>query len=297
MKIHGTIGYLDGQWVDNTLANTGLYAQTMHYGVGVFEGIRAYQTGHGPRIFKAKDHFERLLFSAEAMHIPFNMSLSQLEAVAYELLERNGLKDAYIRPLIFLGPNMSLHVKPDDVHFFMCAWEWGNYFDDKLQAVKISPYQRPNPKSCVMEAKVNGHYVNSALATMDAKQSGYDEALLCDMNGYVAEGPGANFFYEQDNQLFTCPVGSILRGITRATILELANALGISVEERFFTPQAVEGADGAFFTGTAAEVTGIESINKIPFKKAWKDTLGYQLSKAYQQLVREEKITQAVPAI
>lgn len=279
-----TTVFLNGKWLKAKDATTDLYAQTLHYGNGVFEGIRSYNTEDGVKIFKAKEHYERLLYSAEKMHIKLNYTSEQLIDLTYELLEKNNLKDAYIRPLVYLGVNMSLQ-PTDEVNVFLCAWEWGKYLGSDLLNIMTSSYQRPNPKSCHVDAKVVGHYTNSILATTEAKQKGFDEALLLDANGNVAEGPGANFFYEKNGVLYTSPLGNILPGITRATVLELANELKFKVVEKYFTPEDVKGADGAFFTGTAAEVAGIGSLDGINFKLKWEDTMGYVLANMYKQRV------------
>lgn len=283
-----TIIYLDGKWVNANKASTDLYAQTLHYGSGVFEGIRAYKTEDGTKIFKAKEHYERLKFSAEKMHINLSLSVEELESLTYELLEKNNLEDAYIRPLVYLGANMALQ-PTQEVHVMLCAWEWGRYLGDQGLNLMTSSFQRPNPKSCFVEAKVTGHYTNSILATTEAKQKGFDEALLLDMNEKVAEGPGANFFYEKDGKLFTAPLGNILAGITRQTIIELADEMGYSVVEKFFTPEDVYLADGAFFTGTAAEVAAIKSLDGNDFKLNWEDTIGFELAAAYQNRVQKKE--------
>ncbi|MCB0402941.1 MAG: branched-chain amino acid transaminase [Flavobacteriales bacterium] len=275
-----TLVYLNGKWIEASAASTNLYAQTLHYGSGVFEGIRSYQTEDGVMIFKAREHFDRLLYSAGKMHISLPYSAEELEAVCYELLDKNGLQNAYIRPLVFLGPNMSLQ-PTQEVNFFVCAWEWEKYLGDQLLHVMTSSYQRPNPKSCHVDAKVVGHYTNSILATTEAKQKGYDEALLLDANGYVAEGPGANFFFEKNGILYTPPLGNILPGITRSTVIELADELGFEVQEKYFTIDEVKGSDGAFFTGTAAEVAGIASLDGVSFRAKWEDTMGSELARMY----------------
>ena len=279
-----TIVYLNGEWILAQEAKESLYNQTMHYGNGVFEGIRSYKTSSGAKIFKAKDRYERLLHSAERMHIKTNYSVDDLTQWSYELLEKNGLQDAYIRPLIYLNPMMSL-VPVQKSNLFLCTWEWGKYLGDQLQRVMISSYQRPNPKSCHVEAKTVGHYTNSILATTEAKQKGFDEALLLDMNENVAEASGANFFFEKNETLYTPPLGNILPGITRQTIIDLAKELHIKLKEKFFSADEVKIADSAFFTGTAAEVVGLQSLDDYVFPKAWKESLGYQLANAYQQLV------------
>lgn len=279
-----TIIYWNGKFVKAVDANINLYNQTMHYGNGVFEGIRSYDTPDGTRIFKAKEHYDRLHYSAEKMHIKLELSSKELEQITYKLLEINNIKDAYIRPLVYLGENMSL-TPTEDVQIVIMAWEWGKYLGDKLLKVMLSSYQRPNPKSCHVEAKVVGHYTNSILATTEAKAKGYDEALLTDLNGNIAEGPGANFFIEKNGKLMTAPLGNILAGITRQTVLEIAEELGFEVEQTFFKPEDILNADSAFFCGTAAEVIGIESFNNYQFPLAWEDSIGAIIQKKYKRRV------------
>lgn len=285
---NNTIVFLDGKWVKASETTSSLYGQTLHYGIGVFEGIRSYKTEDGNKIFKAKEHYERLHYSARKMEIDLPYTVEELIDLSYELLDRNQLGDAYLRPLVYLGENMSLQTEHES-HVLLSAWEWGRYLGDKQLDVMTSEFQRPNPKSCFVEAKVTGHYTNSILATNQAKRAGYDEALLLDMNGYVAEGSGANFFFEKDNVLYTAPKGNILQGITRQTIFELAEELGFQVVEKYFTPTEVYDADGAFFTGTAAEVAGIRSLDCKFFKMPWEHTLGYELSSAYQNRVQKKE--------
>ncbi len=284
-----TIIFLDGQYVKASEAGVNLYNQTMHYGNGVFEGIRSYETEQGTKIFKAKEHYDRLHYSAEKMHIKLNYTVEELEQISYEVLKRNNLTDAYLRPLVYLGPNMSLQ-PVEEVHVVIMAWEWGKYLGDKMLRLGLSSFQRPNPKSCHVEAKVVGHYTNSILATTEAKHNGYDEALLTDMNGYIAEGPGANFFMEKDGKLFTAPLGNILAGITRATVIELAQKLNIPIEEKFFTPEDIKTADAAFFCGTAAEVIGIESLDDYTFPLNWKDSKGAIIQRNYMNLVLHKEL-------
>ena len=276
--------YFNGSFVKATEVKTDLYTQTLHYGNGVFEGIRSYDTPDGVRIFKAKEHFERLKYSAEKMHIPFSYSMEELETITYELLDKNNLKDAYIRPLMYLGANMSL-TPTNEVNLVIMAWEWGKYLGDSLLRVCESSFQRPNPKSCWVEAKVVGHYTNSILATTEAKQKGFDEALLTDSEGFVAEGPGANFFYEKDGKLFTPKLGNILPGITRQTVLEIAKELDIEVEEKLFTVEEVYTADIAFFCGTAAEVIGIKQLNDFVFPMNWEESNSYLIQRKYKRKV------------
>lgn len=279
-----TVLYVDGQFLKASEAKTDLYSQTMHYGNGVFEGIRSYNTTNGVKIFKAKEHFDRLIDSAKKMHINLTLTAEELTAISYQVLEKNNLTDAYIRPLVYLGSNMSL-TPTEEVHVMICAWEWGKYLGSKLLRLGLSSYQRPNPKSCHVEAKVTGHYINSILATTEAKANGYDEALLLDPSGFVAEGPGANFFMQKDNVLYTAPLGNILPGITRATVIDLAKEIGIQLVEKLFTVEELLQADSAFYTGTAAEVVGIQSLNDYVFPMAWDESYGAVLSKKYLELV------------
>lgn len=279
-----TIIYWNGNFVKAKEVNVNLYNQTMHYGNGVFEGIRAYDTPDGTRIFKSKEHYERLHYSAKQMHINFDVSVKDLEKITYDLLRINNLKNAYIRPLVYLGENMSLS-PTTEVNLVIMAWEWGNYLGDKLLKVMLSSYQRPNPLSCHVQAKVVGHYTNSILATTEAKSRGFDEALLTDSKGFVAEGPGANFFMEIDGKLYTPPLGNILPGITRATVFEIAKDLGFDVIEKFFLPEDIFQADSAFFCGTAAEVIGLRSFNEHIFPLAWEESIGAYIQKSYKMRV------------
>jgi branched-chain amino acid aminotransferase len=286
-----TVVFHNGKWERAKDATAGMYNQTMHYGNGVFEGIRSYKTEDGVKIFKAKEHFQRLLASAKKMHIKVNYTVQELVDLAYEVLERNGLEDAYLRPLFYLGENMTLE-PVDDVNFFMCAWEWENYLGTKLLRTTISPFTRPHPRSCHIDAKTVGHYTNSILASTDAKKRGFDEALLLDVNGYLAEAPGANLFFEKGGVLCTPALGHILPGITRQTILELAAELELTVEQRHFKVSDLKTADSAFFVGTAAEVVGLKSLDQYEFPLSWENSLGHDLSHMYKQRASKREYKQ-----
>ena len=287
---HKTLIYLDGKFVNANEASTDLYSQTLHYGYGVFEGIRAYATEGGTKVFKVKEHYDRLKNSAELINIPFDYEVQELVDATYELLEKNNLQDAYVRPLVFCDPNMTL-ARPNNVSIMICAGEWGAYLGDKQLSLTVSSFCRPHPRSIKIEAKVCGHYVNSILATNEAKDKGFDEALLLDSDGYLAEGPGANLFFEKDGVLFTPQLGNILPGITRATVLELAEELGVEVKQGLYKPEVLDSADSAFYCGTAAEVIGIESLDNTKFPMNWNDSLGKKLQEAYSQLVRNSEKT------
>lgn len=276
-----TIIYLNGEFIKASEAKTSLYDQTIHYGYAVFEGIRAYKTDGGTRIFKEVEHYERLKFSAEAVSIPYTYSTDELIEISYDVLAKNNLEDAYLRPLIYCPPNMSLQ-KANESCIMIAAWKWDAYLGNKLIRVMTSSYQRPNPKGFHIHAKVSGHYVNSIIACQEAKVKGYDEALLLDGNGFVAEGPGANVFIEKDGKLFTPPAYNILPGITRATIFEICKELDIPVEEKYFTIEELKDGDAAFFCGTAAEVIGWESLDNATFSKPWNETLSSDIRNAYK---------------
>jgi branched-chain amino acid aminotransferase len=284
---HTTL-YLNGQFLKAADARIDLYSQSMHYGYAVFEGIRSYRTAAGDtRIFKAAEHYDRLRNSARALNLPYEYDTNELVEATYELLRQNNLQDAYIRPLVYAPANMSFNPNTES-HITIAVWEMAPFLGDKLLRVMSSSFQRPNPKGFTITAKASGHYVNSIMASQEAKAKGYDEALLNDMNGHVAEGPGANVFYEKDGRLYTPPAGHILPGITRATVIEIARELGLPVEEKWFSTAQLKEADAAFFCGTAAEVIGWESLDDQPFKKQWNDSLGRLIQQVYKERVIEK---------
>lgn len=283
-----TVLYLNGKFQKAADTTADIYGQSLHYGYAVFEGIRAYHTHNGTRIFKATEHYERLKRSAELVHMPFPWEVTDLVKQTYRLLKLNNLKNAYIRPLIYCAPNMSL-VAGTKVSIMICAWEWDAYLGHEQLKVCISSYERPNPKSTAIQAKVSGNYVNSILATTEAKSKGFDEALLLDMDQHIAEGPGANIFVEKNNRLYTPPTTNILAGITRATIIELCRVLDIEVVEKHLTVNDLKHADSAFFCGTASEIAGISSVDEYVFPIKWIDTLGATLQRTYKSLVLEKQ--------
>ncbi len=284
-----TIIYLDGKFVKAAESKIDLYNQSLHYGYAVFEGIRSYKTVDGTtKIFKAAEHYHRLKNSANALHIPYHFDSEVLIEATYEVLKQNNLQDAYIRTIVYGPSNMSYDIN-EESHIAILVWQMGAFLGHNLLRIAVSPFQRPNPKGFIITAKACGHYVNSMMASNEAKSRGFNEALLTDMNGYVAEGPGANVFFEMDGKLITPSLGNILPGITRATIFEICKDLGITVEEKFFTKEEIYGVDAAFFCGTAAEVIGWESLDGIAFKKDWNDTLSKKVQSAYKALIVANK--------
>ncbi|HRG92698.1 MAG TPA: branched-chain-amino-acid transaminase [Chitinophagaceae bacterium] len=282
-----TIIYFNGEFVKAAEAKTDLYSQSLHYGYAVFEGIRSYPVNGGTKMFKGKEHYDRLRRSAEVTRIPFNYSTEQLIELTYETLRRNELTDAYVRPIVLCSPNMSLS-KGRESYLAIECWEWTNGYMSNQMKIMTSSYRRPNADAFHVDAKVSGHYVNSILACQEAKDKGYDEALVLDCNGFVAESSGANIFYEENGVLYTAPKGHILPGITRATVLEICGELNIPVIEKFFTADEMRGADAGFFCGTAAEVVALSSLDDVPFKKNWDDSLSSLIQQAYRCKVMEK---------
>lgn len=283
-----TVVYWNGEIVKATEAKMDLYSQSLHYGYSVFEGIRSYKTVSGEtKIFKEVEHYDRLGRSAEALNMPYHWNTKELIEATYEVLKRNKLQDAYIRPVVYAPANMKFDTN-EKSFIVIETWLMQPFLGEKLLRVMTSSFQRPNPKGFKIHAKAAGHYVNSLLASQEAKANGFDEALLLDINNYVAEAPGANLFYEKDGKLFTPALGNILPGITRATILALCNELNIHVEERFFTVDELKKADTAFFCGTGAEVIGFESLDDYVFPVKWNDSVSRKLQVAYMKLVKED---------
>lgn len=280
-----TIIFLNGEFVKAVEAKMDLYSQSLHYGLSVFEGIRSYRTANGDtRIFKEVEHFNRLQASAEAMNMPYPWKTDELIAASYEVLKRNNQQDAYIRPIVYGPANMSFALNTESF-IAIQTWAMQPFLGEKLLKIMTSSFQRPNPKGFKIHAKAGGHYVNSIMASQEAKAKGFDEALLNDMNGYVAEGPGANVFFEKDGKLFTPSLGNILPGITRAAVIEICKELGIEVKEKLITTEEMKQADAVFFCGTAAEVIGWESLDGVKFKKEWNESLSRIIQLAFKNRV------------
>ncbi len=238
-------------------------SHTFHYGSGAFEGIRFYLTDKGPAIFKLDEHVARLVYSAQALGMKVPYTTDELKTAIIETVRDNELEQGYIRPVVYYG-NEVLRVNPEGntVHVMIAAWPWGAYLaGDQAISVATSSYVRIHPKSTIADAKINGHYVNSLLANQEAKAQGADEGLLLDFEGNVAEGPGENIFMVTSGGIVTPRLGSILAGITRATVLEIAQDLGYPVEERVIRPEELLTADELFFTGTAAEISPIGTLD------------------------------------
>ncbi len=281
-----TLIYLDGNILPIRDAKCDLFSQTLHYGVGVFEGIRAFPTSQGPQMFKPYAHYKRLMYSAKKMHVNYEISFDHFRNTCYELIQRNYLSEAYIRPLIFSAPNMGLTASTK-THFFMAVWKWGKLFGDKELNLKFSSYRKPSSSSFHIDAKICGNYVNNVLATTEAKSLGFDDGILLDDEGKVVCTAGANIFIEKDEVLYTPGIEKIFPGITRQTIIHLANELDLKVVEGEIEPKDLLTADSAFLTGTATDVSPVCKIEDHAMKLDWEDSMGYLLSKKYHQLVTQ----------
>ena len=258
--------WLDGEMVPWREAKVHVLTHTLHYGMGVFEGVRAYQTEQGPAIFRLQDHTDRLFRSAHILNMQIPYVKSVLNDAQKAVVAENGLDSAYLRPMCFYGSEgMGLRADNLKTHVMVAAWEWGAYLGtESLERgirVRTSSYTRHHVNITMCKAKANGNYMNSMLALQEALSCGVDEALLLDPEGYVAEGSGENLFIVAEGVLYTPELTSCLDGITRATIIQLAEDLGIPVLERRITRDEVYIADEAFFTGTAAEVTPIRELD------------------------------------
>jgi len=258
--------WLDGEMVPWREAKVHVLTHTLHYGMGVFEGVRAYHTADGPAIFRLQDHTRRLFNSAHIMGMKIPFDQDTLNQVQRDVVRGNGLDSAYLRPMCFYGSEgMGLRADNLKTHVMVAAWEWGAYLgQDAIEhgiRIKTSSYTRHHVNISMCKAKANGHYINSMLALQEALNDGYDEALLLDVEGFVAEGSGENIFIVRDGVLHTPELTSALDGITRQTLMTLAADEGIEVRERRITRDEVYIADEAFFTGSAAEVTPIRELD------------------------------------
>ena len=258
--------WFDGELVPWREAKVHVLTHTLHYGMGGFEGVRAYKAEQGTAIFRMQEHTDRLFRSAHimSMKVPFDketINNAQLSAV-----KENGLDSAYLRPMFFYGSEgMGLRADNLKVHGIVAAWSWGSYLGadglEKGIRIRTSSFTRHHVNISMCKAKANGHYINSMLALQEALSCGYDEALLLDNEGYVAEGSGENIFVVRNGVIYTPELTSALDGITRDTIFKLAKEVGIPVKEKRITRDEVYVADEAFFTGTAAEVTPIRELD------------------------------------
>ena len=258
--------WMDGELVPWRDATVHVLTHTLHYGMGVFEGVRAYKGEKGTAIFRLQDHTRRLLQSAHILGMKMPFSAEQINQAQLDVVRENGLSSAYIRPMAFLGSEgMGLRADNLNTHLSVAAWEWGSYLGEenmeKGLRVRVSSYNRHHVNVSMCRAKANGHYINSMLALQEALDTGYDEALLLDTSGFVMEGSGENLFIVRNGVIYTPDLTSALDGITRMTANTIIADEGLTLVEKRITRDEVYIADEAFFTGTAAEVTPIREVD------------------------------------
>ncbi|HEY2388508.1 MAG TPA: branched-chain amino acid transaminase [Candidatus Binatia bacterium] len=286
--------WLDGAYVPWDRAQVHVLTHTLHYGLGVFEGVRCYETSDKrSAIFRLREHTRRLFASAKILGITIPFDEATVDEACLETVRRNRLRACYIRPLVFLGEGeMGLHATSNPVRVAIAVWPWGSYLGDagikNGIRVKTSSFQRFHVNTLMTKAKAVGHYVNSILANQEARRSGYDEALLLDTDGFVAEASGENLFIVRDGIVKTPPLTSVLPGITRATLITLLRERGHTVVEERFTRDEVYIADEAFFTGTAAEVTPVRELDDRAIGSGKPGPVTVAMQQAYFALIRGE---------
>ena len=270
MGVESRFIWMNGEMVPFGQAKVHVLSHTLHYGLGVFEGIRAYrQPGGGGAVFKLYEHMRRLFDSAKMARINMPFTIDQVQQACLDTLQANEFEEAYIRPIVYLGMGaMGLGARNNPVHVAVATWAWGAYLGDEgvRDGIRVatSSFTRHAVNANLQRAKIIGHYVNSILARYEAAENGYDEAIMLDGLGYVAEGTGENLFLVRDGVVKTPPVVNILAGITRRTVMDILHREGIGVTEMAFGRDALYVADEVFLTGTAAEVTPVREVDRRP---------------------------------
>jgi len=283
--------WLDGTFTDWPDAKIHILTHSRHYGGGIFEGIRAYKTKNGPAVFRLDDHLDRFFYSASVLNMKIPFKKEEIKKAILDLIKINKIEECYIRPIAFFGyGKMGLNPVGSPVQVGIIAWPWGQYLGGKETiSVKISKYIRLHPQSVVSDAKISGYYINSILASLDIQNQNYDEALLLDYEGFVAEGPGENIFIVKEGKIFTPASGSILAGITRKSIIKIAYDLGLSVEEKKISVKELKSADEAFFVGTAVEVCPIGKIDETLINNQKIGEITKNIKEIFEKVVRAEK--------
>ncbi|GAB4373270.1 MAG: branched-chain amino acid transaminase [Deltaproteobacteria bacterium] len=284
--------WMDGKFVDWDDAQVHVLAHTLHYGVGVFEGIRCYKMANGKSaVFRLREHVDRLFASARIVQIEIPYSPEEIRQAIRKTLSTNRLAQGYIRPVVFIGTGgMGLFVRDNPIHVAIAVWPWGAYLGEEGLAkgirAKVSSFNRHHVNAAMSKGKVNGYYVNSVLAKWEVVKAGYDEAVLLDTEGYVAEGSGENIFIVRDGVLTTTPLTSILPGITRDAVLTIAHKLKIPVKEARFTRDEMYIADEMFFTGTAAELTPVREVDDRVVGEGKPGPVTKRIQKVFFDIVR-----------
>ena len=283
--------WMDGKLVEWSDAKIHVLTHTLHYGTGVFEGVRAYETSYGPAIFRLEDHTNRLFESAKLIGMKIPYDKKELNDAQSKVVKINNLKNAYIRPMCFYGSEgMGLRADNLKVHAIIAAWDWGSYLgDDKILngiKVKVTDFPKRCEKSMLHKAKASGNYLYSMLALKDALNSGFDEALILDVDDNVNEGSGENFFMIANNTIHTPKDATVLNGITRQTVMKIARDLNYNVEETNISVDDVKSSNEAFFTGTAAEVTPIIQVDNVKINDGKPGEITKKIQKIYFDLIR-----------
>jgi branched-chain amino acid aminotransferase len=283
--------WMDGAFVDWDKAHVHVLSHTLHYGLGVFEGIRCYDTAHGSAIFRLPEHLDRLYDSAHIAGLKIPFAKDEMARAIIETVQINELRACYIRPLVYLGyGEMGINNRHNPVNVAIAVWPWGAYLGEGALAegirVCVSSYTRHHVNVMMTKAKIVGNYANSQLAKMEAIDSGYDEAIMLDVHGNVAEGSGENIFIVRRGALKTPPLTAILEGITRNSIIELARHMGLLTHETIFSRDELYIADEAFFTGTAAELTPIREVDHRLIGSGRPGPITYKLQQAFFRVVQ-----------
>ena len=287
--------WMDGRLVPWDDAKVHVLTYTLHYGVGVFEGIRCYRCADGrSAIFRLKEHVDRLWQSARILGIESPFAPADISKACVDTVRANALPECYIRPLIYVGEGeMGLTAFRNPTHLAVAAWPWGSYLGEEGLKngirVRTSSFQRYHVNTLMTKSKAVGHYVNSILASMEARAGGYDEALMLDVDGYAAEGCGENLFIVREGRVKTPPIATVLEGVTRGAAMRLLREKGVEVVEERFTRDEIYIADEAFFTGTAAEITPIRSLDDRTIGAGKPGVLTRQLQKDYFAVIRGER--------
>ena len=287
--------WLNGKYINKEDAYLSPLTHTLHYGLGAFEGVRSYASSNGDNvnIFRLKEHTERLFESAKIINVPINHNIDEVMETQIGVISKSNLKDAYIRPLLYLNDErLGLDIVGMSSHLMISCWDWPTYFGaESIEQgidVMVSSFTRQFPNSLMTKSKISGGYVNGVMAHDQAKNNGYQEAILLDTNGFVAEGSGQNIFIVKDGNLLTPELTCCLNGITRRSVIQIAKDKGIDVQERQITRDELYTADEIFFSGTAVEITPIRSVDKVAIGPGKRGEITTVIQETYSAIVRGE---------
>ena len=287
--------WLNGKYINKEDAYLSPLTHTLHYGLGAFEGVRSYGSSNGDNvnIFRLKEHTERLFESAKIINVSINHNIDEVMEAQIGVISKSNLKDAYIRPLLYLNDErLGLDIVGMSSHLMISCWDWPTYFGaESIEQgidVMVSSFTRQFPNSLMTKSKISGGYVNGVMAHDQAKNNGYQEAILLDTNGFVAEGSGQNIFIVKDGNLLTPELTCCLNGITRRSVMQIAKDKGINVQERQITRDELYTADEIFFSGTAVEITPIRSVDKVVIGPGKRGEITTVIQETYSAIVRGE---------